>query len=68
MYTLLRSGNARNLAFQELPGLAVAVVVAEIFFKFHSFTLECLGFLVVWTLASALFGLGRRLAPKRSMA
>ena len=68
MYTLLRSGKSRDLVLQELPGLAVAVLVAEVYFKFHSFTLECLGFLVVWTVASALLGVGRSLVPSKVAA
>ena len=31
-----------------LPSGAGALVVAELFYKFHSFTLECLAFLVTW--------------------
>ena len=31
-----------------LPSGALALVVAELFFKFHSFTLECLAFLATW--------------------
>jgi hypothetical protein len=31
-----------------LPPLVVAFVVAEFFYKFHSFTLECGAFLVTW--------------------
>ena len=33
-----------------LPPLVVAFVVAELFYKFHSFTLECGAFLVTWRL------------------
>jgi hypothetical protein len=31
-----------------LPPLVVAFGVAELFYKFHSFTLECGAFLVTW--------------------
>jgi len=31
-----------------LPGLLLAFLVAELFFKFHSFALECGAFLVTW--------------------
>jgi hypothetical protein len=31
-----------------LPSGAVALVIAELFYKFHSFTLECLAFLGTW--------------------
>jgi hypothetical protein len=31
-----------------LPAAAIALVIAEMFYKFHSFTLECLAFLGTW--------------------
>jgi antibiotic biosynthesis monooxygenase (ABM) superfamily enzyme len=31
-----------------LPGLPLAFIIAELFFKFHSFTLECAAFLLTW--------------------
>ena len=34
--------------------LAVSFAVAEAFYKFHSFTLECLAFLATWYVADAL--------------
>ena len=33
---------------QEAPFLAAAFVVAELFYKFGSFSLECLAFLATW--------------------
>ena len=45
MFTLVRQGSLRQLLFQQAPTLTVALVIAEIFYKFHSFTLECLAFL-----------------------
>jgi hypothetical protein len=41
----LRRG--RGLATQ-LPGLVIALSVAEFFYKFSSFTLECVAFLATW--------------------
>jgi hypothetical protein len=40
----------------------VAFVVAEMFFKFHSFALECIAFLITWAILSYLQSLvlGRR--------
>lgn len=38
----------KDLVTLELPPLAVSMVVAELFFKFHSFTKEALAFLVLW--------------------
>ena len=31
-----------------LPGLLLAFVIAEVFYKLHSFALECGAFLVTW--------------------
>jgi hypothetical protein len=48
MYTLLREITLQNLLFQQLPALGLSLVIAELFYKFHSFTLECIAFLVTW--------------------
>lgn len=48
MYTLLRSMSLRQLGSEQLPAIAVAWLIAELFYKFHSFTLECLAFLATW--------------------
>ena len=48
MSTLLRTLTARELLIAEAPSLAIAMVIAEIFYKFHSFTLECIAFLATW--------------------
>lgn len=31
-----------------LPGLVLAFLIAEVFYKFHSFTLESAAFLLTW--------------------
>ncbi|HJR80861.1 MAG TPA: hypothetical protein VJ821_12360 [Anaerolineales bacterium] len=54
MYTLIRSITARQLFLEQVPALAGSIVIAEIFYKFHSFTLECLAFLVTWFLIDAV--------------
>jgi hypothetical protein len=33
-----------------LPGLVLAFALAELFYKFHSFALECAAFLLTWLL------------------
>lgn len=37
-----------GLNARRLPALAVAFVIAEFFFKFGSFSLECVAFLALW--------------------
>jgi len=64
MYHLIRSRGLR-LAAQELPAGSCALVVAEMFYRFHSFTLECLAFLATWYAfswaISRVWELGRQL-------
>lgn len=48
MFTLLRSVPVNQLLIEQLPALLVAWFIAENFYKFHSFTLECGAFLVTW--------------------
>ena len=45
-----------------LPGLLLAFVLAELFFKFHSFALECAAFLATWLVIDVVVdALARRL-------
>ena len=60
MYTLTRSLSAKRFLMEQLPALGGALIVAEIFYKFHSFTLECLAFLGTWYVFDALVALIRR--------
>jgi hypothetical protein len=48
MHTLIKTLPLRSLLLEQLPAITVAFVVAETFYKFHSFTLECLAFLATW--------------------
>lgn len=48
MYSLLHQAALRELLLAEAPSLLAAGLVTELFCKFHSFTLECLAFLVLW--------------------
>lgn len=54
MYTLLRLLPVKQLAYEQLPALTFAWIIAELFFKFHSFTLECAAFLATWFALDAL--------------
>ena len=62
MFTLTRSIPVRRLLLQQAPALVASFVIAEAFYKFHSFSLECIAFLATWyvldlalSLASAAF-------------
>ncbi len=54
MYTLIHNVGLRKGLLAEAPSLLVAMMVAELFYKFHSFTLECLAFLPTWFAVSYL--------------
>ena len=63
MFELLRSSTLRQLLARQAPALALSLIVAELFYKFGSFTLECLGFLATWFVLDAMFAqLGRALS------
>ena len=48
MYALLRSRPASDLVAQQLPTFVIALVIAEVFYKLGSFSLECIAFLATW--------------------
>ena len=48
MYSLLSRVPLSALVGRELPAAGVSLVLAELFYKFHSFTLECGAFLLTW--------------------
>jgi hypothetical protein len=48
MNALLRILKLRDWTTVEGPSLVGAWIVAEVFYKFHSFTLECGAFLATW--------------------
>lgn len=54
MYELLRRLTVRQLALEQLPILLLALGLAEMFYKFHSFLLEAGAFLLTWLALGAL--------------
>ncbi len=54
MYTLLSLLPVKRIAYEQAPVLASSWVIAELFYKFHSFTLECAAFLATWFVLDAL--------------
>ena len=48
MFTLLRKLSGRQILTEQFPTLAAAWIIAELFYKFHSFSLECAAFLATW--------------------
>ena len=62
MYTLVRSLPVRQLLLEQAPVFGLSLVIAELFYKFHSFTLECFAFLGTWYALDALLKALLRLA------
>ena len=52
MYQLFRTVSINRLITQEAPAILGSFAIAELFYKFHSFTLECLAFLATWFVLS----------------
>lgn len=65
MYTLVRSLRVRQLALEQAPALAASLVIAEVFYKLGSFTLECLAFLATWAAFDAVLGATIGSRPRR---
>ncbi|MDQ6904898.1 MAG: hypothetical protein M3139_18045 [Bacteroidota bacterium] len=48
MYTLFKNIPTKKILSIEFPALGVSLLMAETFYKFGSFTLECCAFLLTW--------------------
>ncbi len=57
MHKLIKSMTVREFLLQQVPGIAFAIIIAELFYKFHSFTLECLAFLVTWYVIDFIYNM-----------
>lgn len=55
MYTLLKNLPAKQVLKEHVPSLAVSFIIADTFYKFGSFILECGAFLITWYIVSYLF-------------
>ena len=54
MYTLLHKLGSKALLARESPALLLSWIIAELFYKFGSFTLETGAFLVTWYLTGLI--------------
>ena len=48
MYTYVKNVGVPAFLVREAPAFGVSFLIAELFYKFHSFSLECLAFLATW--------------------
>jgi hypothetical protein len=55
MFTLARTLPVKSLLLEQAPPLVVSIVIAELFYKLGSFSLECLAFLTTWFLLDWAF-------------
>jgi hypothetical protein len=60
MFTLFRLIPVREALTAQIPVLVAAFAVAELFYKFGSFMLECLAFLATWFVFDLVVHLVRR--------
>jgi hypothetical protein len=65
VYALVRNLKCRATAVREICTFAAALAIAELFYKFHSFSLECLAFLLTWSALSGLSDLGMHLFDRQ---
>ena len=68
MFSLIKDLGVRIALKQEAIPFLIAFAVAEFFFKFKSFALECLGFLVLWFVLDAAYTAVRTAWAKRQQA
>jgi hypothetical protein len=67
MLTLLRSLRSRPVYLSEPVSFLAALVIAEVFYKFHSFLLETAAFLLTWlVLAKLVDAVVKWINPKSS--
>ena len=65
MYTLTRDVSMRELVSRHAPTLCASMLIAELFYKLGSFTLECLAFLATWYVIDASVGAVIERLPSR---
>jgi hypothetical protein len=67
MFTLLKSLKERHVYLSEPVSFIAALVIAELFYKFHSFLLETGAFLATWfVLGTIVHTLARLMLPTPS--
>jgi hypothetical protein len=59
MYTLIRSVSWNTLLATQLPAFMISFLIAEFFYKFKSFALETVAFLVTWFVIDAVITTAR---------
>ncbi|NYG35284.1 hypothetical protein HZU83_17135 [Sphaerotilus montanus] len=65
MFTLMTRLTVRELLLRQAPALLLSLLVAELFYKWHSFLLETGGFLLTWFVLDAAGAALARLSGRR---
>lgn len=65
MYQLIHQISSSQLFNRQAPVFLISFLIAEFFYKFHSFALECLAFLATWYILDAIM---ERLIRRKSQA
>ena len=55
MFTLLNLLPVRRILLEQFPAIVISIIIAEIWYKLGSFSLEVLAFLVTWGIVDFLF-------------
>ena len=64
MYSYVKQAGIPTVLAQEAPAFVASFVIAEVFYKFHSFTLECGAFLITWRVLDWVYQqVAQRLRP-----
>lgn len=64
MLEFIRSLNRNGTLVYQLPSMAAAFLIAENFYKFRSFALECLAFMATWYAIDLAVDMLRKLLAK----
>jgi hypothetical protein len=65
MYLLLKNAGLKKFLTGELPSLSLSLILAEVFYKFVSFLLECGAFLATWYFISLCFNTLLTVKPRK---
>lgn len=55
MYTFLKNLPVRQIIKEYMPSLVISFIIADAFYKFGSFVLECGAFLITWYFIDYIF-------------
>lgn len=59
MFSLIRALPLSSLILEQAPAFGLSLLMAEMFYKFHSFTLETMAFLGTWFLVDGVISFVR---------